>query len=112
MATLHKFNRLLVIHGIDPIKANIIKVEQKPELSQVTVHVEFEGVEYLLNETTKQIINKETKQIETNRWEITRNNVKKPRGWHFRDVFVDSEGNVYHKGIEQPQLKGTLPPSE
>ena len=33
--------------------------------------------------------------------------VKKPRGWHFMDEFVDSEGNVYHKGKLQPQLKST-----
>jgi len=27
--------------------------------------------------------------------------IKKPRGWHFKDKFVDSEGNVYIKGILQ-----------
>lgn len=34
-----------------------------------------------------------------------------PRGWHFKKVFVDKEGNVYHKGVEQPELKGTLKPT-
>jgi LSD1 subclass zinc finger protein len=33
---------------------------------------------------------------------------KKPKGWHFMAVFVDSDGNVFHKGVEQPKLKGTL----
>jgi hypothetical protein len=33
----------------------------------------------------------------------------KPRGWQFMKEFVDEQGNVYHKGIEQPSLKGTLP---
>ena len=33
----------------------------------------------------------------------------RPRGWHLKPVFVDKEGNVFHKGIEQPSLKGTLP---
>lgn len=33
----------------------------------------------------------------------------KPTGWHFMKVFVDKNGTVYHKGIEQPDLKGTLP---
>lgn len=33
----------------------------------------------------------------------------KPKGWKFMKVFVDKDGNVYHKGIEQPQLKGQLP---
>ena len=26
--------------------------------------------------------------------------------------FVDKEGNVFHKGVEQPKLKGTLKPTE
>ena len=32
---------------------------------------------------------------------------KKPRGWHLMNEFVDSEGNVYFKGVLQPNLKGT-----
>jgi hypothetical protein len=36
----------------------------------------------------------------------------KPRGWHLMAEFVDSEGNVFHKGVEQPQLKGTIPPTK
>lgn len=32
-----------------------------------------------------------------------------PKGWHLRNVFVTEEGVVYHKGVEQPKLKGTLP---
>lgn len=32
-----------------------------------------------------------------------------PRGWHLRQVFVDVNLNVYHKGVEQPKLKGSLP---
>lgn len=34
---------------------------------------------------------------------------KRPRGWQFMSVYVDSSKNVFHKGIEQPDLKGTLP---
>lgn len=37
--------------------------------------------------------------------------VKRQRGWHFLAEYVDSEGNVYHKGVEQKELKGTLPPT-
>jgi hypothetical protein len=33
------------------------------------------------------------------------------KGWQLLPVFVDSDGNVYHKGIQQPALKGTLPPT-
>lgn len=34
-----------------------------------------------------------------------------PKGWKFMKVFVYSDGTVYHKGIEQPELKGTLEPT-
>lgn len=37
--------------------------------------------------------------------------IKRARGWKFMAVYVDTEGNVFHKGIEQQALKGTLPPS-
>lgn len=33
----------------------------------------------------------------------------KPRGWKFMKEYVHTDGTVYHKGIEQPELKGTLP---
>jgi hypothetical protein len=35
----------------------------------------------------------------------------KPKGWKFMKEFVDSEGNVYHKGVMQPELFGTLNPT-
>jgi hypothetical protein len=31
-----------------------------------------------------------------------------PKGWRFLKEFVHASGLVYHKGVEQPQLKGTL----
>ena len=36
----------------------------------------------------------------------------RPAGWHWMAEFVDKDGNVFHKGKEQPKLKGTLPPTE
>ena len=36
----------------------------------------------------------------------------RPAGWHFMNEFVDADGNVFHKGKEQPKLKGTLPPTK
>ena len=36
----------------------------------------------------------------------------RPAGWHFMNEFVDKDGNVFHKGKEQPELKGTLPPTK
>ena len=32
--------------------------------------------------------------------------------WHFMNEFVDKDGNVFHKGVEQPKLKGTLKPTK
>ena len=36
----------------------------------------------------------------------------RPVGWHFMKEFVDKDGNVFHRGKEQPKLKGTLKPTE
>ena len=36
----------------------------------------------------------------------------RPAGWHFMNEFVDSDGNVFHKGVEKPKLKGTLAPTK
>jgi len=36
----------------------------------------------------------------------------RPAGWHFMNEFVDKDGNVFHKGVEQPKLKGTLSPTK
>ena len=30
----------------------------------------------------------------------------RPAGWHWMAEFVDKDGNVFHKGKEQPKLKG------
>jgi len=35
----------------------------------------------------------------------------RPRGWAFMKEFVDKDGNVYHRGKEQPKLKGKLKPT-
>ena len=35
----------------------------------------------------------------------------RPSGWHFMNEFVDKDGTVFHKGVEQPKLKGTLEPT-
>jgi hypothetical protein len=29
-----------------------------------------------------------------------------PKGWRFMNEFVHADGTVYHKGVEQPDLKG------
>ena len=42
----------------------------------------------------------------------TRKKSGRPAGWHFMNEFVDKDGNVFHKGKEQPDLKDTLPPTK
>ena len=36
----------------------------------------------------------------------------RPAGWHWMSEFVDKKGNVFYKGEEQPELKGTLSPTK
>ena len=36
----------------------------------------------------------------------------RPAGWHWMKEFVDKKGTVFHKGKEQPELKGTLKPTK
>ena len=36
----------------------------------------------------------------------------RPAGWHWMKEFVDKDGRVFHKGKEQPELKGTLKPTK
>ena len=36
----------------------------------------------------------------------------RPPGWHWMNEFVDKDGNVFHKGKEQPDLNGTLKPTK
>ena len=36
----------------------------------------------------------------------------RPPGWHFMNEFVDAGGNVFHKGKEVSELKGTLSPTK
>ena len=36
----------------------------------------------------------------------------RPAGWQWMNEFVDKDGNVFHKGKEQPKLKGTLKPTK
>lgn len=42
---------------------------------------------------------------------LTKKRVGYPKGWKFMNQFVHADGTVYHKGVEQPELKNTLPPT-
>ena len=45
-------------------------------------------------------------------FKTTKPKTGRPPGWHWMAEFVDKDGNVFHKGKEQPELKGTLKPTK
>ena len=97
-----KMEKLLAANNIDAKKAKILDV------SGGIVLVEIEGKKYRINGTNKELISEVEEKPYQN---VAKTETPKPRGWHFRPVYVDSEGNVYHKGVLQPELKGTLDPT-
>ncbi len=64
-------------------------------------YINYQQQELLEAGPTKTIYSEE----EIKRLEDEASSVKKSRGWHFKEEYVDSEGNVYHKGKLQPHLK-------
>lgn len=79
---------------IDKLNDRINSIEQRGILDRI-VNKKIEKIEIqkpspLLLEPKKEEIIKE---------------VKKPRGWNLQPEFIDDEGNVYHRGVLQPQLK-------
>lgn len=43
---------------------------------------------------------------------VTKKKPGYPKGWRFMTEFVHADGTVYHKGVEQPDLKGKKKPTE
>lgn len=43
---------------------------------------------------------------------VERKKIGYPKGWRFMKEFVHADGTVFRKGIEQPELKGSLPSTE
>ena len=72
-------------------------------VKNTTSYISYDQQELLEAGPTKTIYSED----EIKRLEEEASKVKKPRGWHFKDEFVDEQGNVYHKGKLQPHLKGT-----
>ena len=42
----------------------------------------------------------------------TQKKTGRPPGWHWMAEYIDKDGNVFHRGKEQPKLKGTLKPTK
>lgn len=87
--------RLLKIHGYEYEDVKILKINDDQSFNFIDIDVQ----EYQIKGYDISTVNKKSE-------------VRKPRGWHMKPLFVDTEGNVYYKGVEQPELKGTLPISE
>lgn len=49
--------------------------------------------------------------VKSDKRTTTKRRVGYPKGWRFMKEFVHSNGTVYHRGVEQPELKGTLQPT-
>jgi hypothetical protein len=104
---MQKMTRLLYANGIDPNKAKILNVETAH--GQSVVYVEYENITYSLDGFSKTIV--ESNDVKKSIDNSVSLNTKKQRGWHFMAVYVDQNGVVYHRGIEQPELFGTLDPT-
>jgi hypothetical protein len=71
--------------------------------------------ENINNSTTKVVCSDCFAKKALDLWDPTENTKtgpKKAKGWHWMKEFVDSDGNVFHKGTEVPELKGTLEPTK
>lgn len=43
---------------------------------------------------------------------VSTNKINRVRGWQFMAIWVDPDGTVYEKGVENPKLKGKHKPSD
>lgn len=75
----------------------------KKNIKNESIFVSYDKPDMIESGPTKTIYTKEEIKL----LEKEAKKVKKPRGWHFKEEFVDDAGNVYHKGKLQPHLKGT-----
>jgi len=64
------------------------------------------------NEATAILCYKCTGRLVPFQEKITKKKSDKPRGWAFMAEYVHKDGTVYFKGVEQPDLKGTMEPTK
>jgi len=114
---MDKLKRIIAANDLDVTKTKYIETINRN--GKNIIIVECDDVKYELDGNTKT----EIKKIETDEWKpiagIHNGSItyteeylekiktfNKPRGWHFRPVFVDEENNVYFKGELQQDLRG------
>lgn len=99
--------RLLYAIGLDPKKTKLVNSVMKNGKS--ILYVESDNIKYKIENAVKTIIednNHIVKDIEPKPEKVESGVVtKKPKGWHFRAIYVDTNGDVYFKGKIQPELK-------
>ena len=102
----------------DPFKWIIAQRKKYPE-SELVVHrwleinvpqYEYDGLQAQIGIEYDEAKKENPKSVEAVEEVLGgQKKVKRPRGWVLMNEFVDDEGNVFHKGIEKPDLKGTRP---
>lgn len=75
----------------------------KKNIKNNSVFISYNETDLLESGTIKTIYTEEEIRLLENEAK----KVKKPRGWHFKEEYIDDKGNVYHKGKLQPHLKRT-----
>lgn len=87
---MNKLLKMLQIHGLDYNTGEVLSVNEDNSFNFLA----SDGIEYLIDGADIKIVGENKKEV-----------VKRPRGWHLKPEFIDSQGNVYHKGVLQPYKK-------
>lgn len=87
-----KSNDFRIKYYLDKLKQEYIIGESKNTIKDITENTTVENIKNTVEE--KKVI-KEKKEISKENY---------PRGWAFKNKFIDNDGNVYFKGILQPEL--------
>jgi hypothetical protein len=85
---------------------NVNELKTPPKLD---FDEEFKKEMEKIKKEQEEMIKNKTKKKEDPKKDIPGS---KPRGWHLREEYVDDKGNVYFKGVVQPELKGTKEPTK
>ena len=90
------------------------KWNQDPEITQRHMDCKLCGQEEVVSNLTSNVVCSHCVNTMVEPPSIGQQKIVtgRPAGWHWKAVFVDKDGTVYHRGVEQPKLKGTLAPSE
>ena len=80
-------------NAIECIKCGTLVPKPAPDVVSVTCH---------------ECVTDSLRQFEVPRKQVKAASLGYPKGWKFMKIFVHSTGVVYHRGVEQPELKGKV----